>query len=134
MSWSDSEKLDHLMRLPWTVVPQEGDEPGDLVLTCAELPSVIGTGTSEWDVTESFWSSLRLTLRAFVNDGECPPLPKHSIRGVPWESDSSEGTAARIRAVMTAPGETQAAPEAPRLTTGNETAQVEPLCRDLAAV
>jgi len=42
MEWTDDEKLDYLVRLPWKILPEEGDEPGDMVLTCAELVAAGG--------------------------------------------------------------------------------------------
>jgi hypothetical protein len=131
--WDETDKLDYLMRLPWTILPQEGDEADEIVLTCAELPSVIGAGATQREVTEEFWTSLRMTLRSFITEGDPTPLPRRFAGRLPWESDEAERLAARIRAVMTTSGETLATSEAPRLTSGIEGTQSESLDGDLAA-
>ncbi len=130
MQWTEDEKLDYLVRLPWKILPEEGDEPGDMVLTCAELPSAIGTGGSEREVVADFWASLRLTLRSYVRDGDIIPLPKGAAGTLPWETQVVEQWASRIRAVLTPKGETHADPEVPRLTAGDENAKFEALDRE----
>ena len=131
MNWSETDKLTYLLRLPWTIVPQEGDEPGDLAVACAELPEAIGVGVTEAQVTASFWASMRLALRSYLRDGDPIRLPTHAPRMLPWEADQAAAAPAAYRVVMTAAGAAKPQPA------GDETGAIddgvsERVLRDLA--
>lgn len=131
--WTNDEKLELLLRMPWTIAPEEGDEPGDLVLTCAEIPSAIGTGRSEKAVIEDFYDSLRLSLRVALEHGDALPRPHGSQAPFPWETDAPERMAARFRAVMTPSGGMQAIPEPPAATAGVSDSGSQTIEPDLVA-
>ncbi len=75
MPWTDDQKLAYLIRLPWTVLVEDGDEPGERVLRIEELPSVIVGGVNARELAEEFWVSLRTSLETYLHYGDRVPVP-----------------------------------------------------------
>jgi len=132
MIWSESDKLAYLVRLPWTIVPQEGDDPGDLVVTCAEIPAAIGTGSNERELERSFWEALRVALRSHLREGDPIPLPRRVRQTLPWERDAGTVTPVAGRVVMTPGARTMAEPSSGALTGGIDTGESELVQRNMA--
>ena len=99
-TWTTNDKVAFLLKLPWTILAEEGDEPGDIVLSIGEIPAAIGTGRTASEVEADLYESLAAVIRVYVSDGDRPPLPKRVLSPLPWESASHEHVHARIRAVM----------------------------------
>ncbi|NUO64315.1 MAG: hypothetical protein HOQ11_06810 [Gemmatimonadaceae bacterium] len=125
IAWNEKEQLDYLQRLPWTIVPQQGDEPGDLVLTCPEIPAAIGTGRDEDEVANNFWQSLRLVLRSCLREKDPIPLPARAPRTLPWAAEAPAALAFKFQAVMTSGGATQTKAKGPEMTAGIDNARDE---------
>ena len=92
--------MQFLLKLPWTIVAEEGDEPGDLVLSIAEVPAAIGVGRSAADVEADLYAALDAVIRVYLEAGERPLRPTRMQAPLPWESHSSSPLAVRFRAVM----------------------------------
>jgi hypothetical protein len=82
MSWTDEAKVEFMLRLPWTIVPDVSPE-GDSLLRVTELPSAVASGNTPEKLEDDFWESLRSTLNAYVLHGEDPPLPTR-VKALPW--------------------------------------------------
>ena len=85
MSWSNEQKLAHLLSLPWTVVPDTSPE-GDRLLRVQELPAAVGTGVSDEQLSRDFWESLRATLETYLHFEDGIPLPP-GVDRLPWEAE-----------------------------------------------
>ena len=120
MDWTENEKLAYLLPLPWTIIPQAGDEAGDLVVTCAEIPAAIGAGSNERELETSFWESLRLALRSYLREGDAVPLPQRAGHPLPWESEFRRVTSSAYRVSMTSDG-----PATMRTADGGVTAGID---------
>ena len=81
MTRSEDQQIEHLMRLPWTIVPETTPE-GDRLLRIAEIPSAVGTGETPQEIEADLWQALRESLRAYLHYKDQIPLPT-GIRG-PW--------------------------------------------------
>lgn len=94
MKWTTEAKVQYLMRLPWTIVPEVSEE-GDRLLRVAELPPAVGCGETDKALAADFFESFAATLEAYVDADETPPLPK-GVTSVPWlvdqEPPSLKGT------------------------------------------
>lgn len=89
MAWTVSQKVDHLIRLPWTIVAEKTPE-GDSLLRVVELPAAVGSGIDEKSLSDDFWESFVATLEAYIALDSVPPLPA-GITSVPWaEPDPAE--------------------------------------------
>ena len=87
MDWTPDQKLDYLLRLPWTIEPSLGEDGTYRVLRVRELPSVIATGTKDEELERDFWESLRASLEAYLHFGD--PIPKPPpVQQLPWEGVS----------------------------------------------
>ena len=69
----DSE-IDRLLALPWTVVAETTPE-GDRLLRVREIPSAIGHGESDEEITQDLRESLESSLRAYLHFGDPIPMP-----------------------------------------------------------
>jgi hypothetical protein len=78
---SEDRQIDHLMRLPWTIVRETTPE-GDQLLRVAEIPSAVGSGHTAEAIEADLWQSLRESLRAYLHFNDPVPLPK-GAKG-PW--------------------------------------------------
>lgn len=85
MTWTESDKLQYLLRLPWTIVPDR--DASGLVLRVKELPAALAAGSDIDDLGSSFWESLTETLRAYLHFGDPIPLPP-GVRSLPWNAPS----------------------------------------------
>jgi len=102
MQWSREQQIFYLQRLPWTIIPEPGDDPGDFVLTIAEVPAAIGTGTSEKAVIADLFESLASALASYLDANERPPLPRRVRLPLPWEAGYRKSSQRRVRIVMSA--------------------------------
>lgn len=69
------EKVRQLLRLPWTFVREVAPE-GDVLLRVKEIPSVVGTGTTDAELEADLWASLEAALAAFLHFGDPVPMPE----------------------------------------------------------
>lgn len=84
MSWTPKQKVEFLIRQPWTVVREDTPE-GDTLLRVAELPGAVGCGNTREALESDFWESFVATLEAYVAVDAVPPFPKRSaVRHAPW--------------------------------------------------
>jgi hypothetical protein len=81
-TWTKDQKLEYLLRLPWTIIPDSTPE-GDHLLRVVELPAAVGCGDDEESLVADFWESFRSTIEAYLEMGGNPPLPA-SVKGLPW--------------------------------------------------
>jgi hypothetical protein len=110
---TEEAKLAYLLRLPWTFV-RESTPEGDTVLRVAQIPSAVGTGTSDAELEEDMWASLRASLEAYLHFGDPIPVPPGTA--LPWQPHPPELNAAsriivRHRVRTLAPANTAAAQE-----------------------
>lgn len=98
--WTNQRKLELLLRLPWTVVPEKDED--DLILRVEELPSVIATGRTEQQVEADFWESLRATLETYLQFDDPVPKPR-SISAFPWEPGFRKLTPGMVRVIVHGP-------------------------------
>ena len=82
MTWTIDNKVEALIRLPWSVRIERDDPDGAYVAVCSELPSVVASGASERELDADFFESLRETLRCYLEAGDEPPLP--NCAKLPW--------------------------------------------------
>ena len=87
MPWTDEQKLDYLMRQPWTIVREDSGESYAL-LRCKEMPDAVGSGDTDAELERDFWDSLRESLRARMHFGDTVPNP--STHPFPWEIAASK--------------------------------------------
>lgn len=67
-------QLEHLIRLPWTIVKETTPE-GDHLLRVAEIPSAVGSGATSEEMEADLWESLKESLRAYLHFGDPIPMP-----------------------------------------------------------
>lgn len=84
MTWTFEEKVDYLLRLPWTVVRDTSPE-GDTLLRVKELPDVVGCGEDQEALEADFWASLRASLESYLHFGDTIPRPGFAPSRLPWE-------------------------------------------------
>ena len=91
MAWTEEQKVKHLVRLPWTVDVETGDEPNELIVSVREMPAAFGVGTADdkEGLARDFFDSLVATLRTYLHYGDAIPLPAGS-EPLPWEQDQIE--------------------------------------------
>lgn len=82
MTWTTEQKLDALLRVRWTLIPETTPE-GDRLVRVAELPSVVGSGMTESELAADLWASLHAALEAYLHFGDPIPLPEGV--SLPWE-------------------------------------------------
>jgi hypothetical protein len=87
MTWTIDEKVERLLRLPWTVTSEPADDLGEFVVRIAELPGMIVVGTPA-EINVEFWDALRATLRCYVEVDDRVPLPRE-VELYPWERRQS---------------------------------------------
>jgi len=74
MTAARDPQLEHLLRLPWTIVSELTPE-GDHLLRVAEIPSAVGSGATPQEVEADLWESLRESLRAYLHYHDPVPMP-----------------------------------------------------------
>lgn len=82
MPWTPQQKMEALMRLPWTVRTDHDAEDG-YVAKVDELPSVVATGDSEKELASDLWEALEAALYALLAHSDPIPLPPDCT--LPWE-------------------------------------------------
>jgi predicted RNase H-like HicB family nuclease len=84
--WTTDRKLDALMRLPWTLLPERDAVDGTLVIQVAEVPDAIATGRTPRELALDLWQSLRASLEIRLEHGDAIPLPAgRSV--LPWDDE-----------------------------------------------
>jgi|ERR1043166_1013288 predicted RNase H-like HicB family nuclease len=81
MPWTSEQKVEALLRLPWTL-SVEKDSSGDLVAYVREIPGVVATGSSMKALGIDLWQSLKATLECFLEFNDDIPLPPGA--SLPW--------------------------------------------------
>jgi hypothetical protein len=85
MTWTREQKLQALLRLPWTFTV-ERNEPGRYwVARVVEVPSAIATADNERQLSREAWASLQASLEVYLDNDDDVPLPP-GIQRVPWEA------------------------------------------------
>jgi hypothetical protein len=84
MPWTEKQKLEALLRLPWTLVPELTPE-GESALRVKELPPAVGYGVTAEEIMADFWGSLTATLECYLQFGDPIPLPP-GVLSLPWET------------------------------------------------
>jgi predicted RNase H-like HicB family nuclease len=84
MSWTRQQKLDALLRLPWTVRVEQDEEEGYFIARVIEIPSALATADSREELEGELWDSLRASLEVYLDHGDDIPLPP-SVEVLPWE-------------------------------------------------
>lgn len=87
MAWSQEQQIEHLLRLPWTIVVATTPE-GDPLLRIAEIPSAVGTGSTAEEMEADLWDALREALSAYLHFGD--PIPSPAGRRPGWLESSQE--------------------------------------------
>jgi predicted RNase H-like HicB family nuclease len=100
MAWTDEQKVEALLRLPWTVSVEKSPE-GDLVAHVLEIPGVVATGVTMKALGIDLWQSLKAALECFLEFNDDIPLPAGS--GLPWVGNSAP-LERRVRGVMEGDG------------------------------
>lgn len=98
MPWTQEEKIEALLRLPWTVKTARTED--GFVAEVAELPSALATGDTMKLLARDLWDSLKATLTSYLEFNDPIPLPAGV--SAPWEA--SESPAPRTVAVRRATG------------------------------
>jgi hypothetical protein len=81
-TWTPERKLDYLVRMPWTIVPEPADD-GEIALRVRELPGSLVIGTAE-ELDTLYWENLRATLASLLHFGDEIPRPRFSPVQWPW--------------------------------------------------
>lgn len=84
MTWTREQKLDSLMRLPWTIRVERDAEEGYLIARVAEIPSALAAADSESSLEYELWESLRVSLEVYLDHADVITLPP-SVHSLPWE-------------------------------------------------
>jgi hypothetical protein len=100
MAWTQEQKLDYLLRLPWTIVPETTPE-GDRLLRVRELRAAVGHGETDDELIHDFWESLRSTLLCYIHFNDPIPLPEGEEQ-LPWLLSDATVPEARRLAVESA--------------------------------
>jgi hypothetical protein len=94
MEWTREQQLDALMRLPWTITTEPGEDGEYLVGRVVEMPDAIGTGESERALARDLYASIRASLECRLEAGADLVLPPgHEI---PWAHGASPRSPARV--------------------------------------
>jgi hypothetical protein len=106
MAWTHDEKLEHLLRLPWSLQAETTPE-GDRLLRVVEIPSAVGCGASDEELEADLWESLRASLEAYLHFSD--PIHVPGGASLPWDvertaSDKSESMVPVPRRIPTPDG------------------------------
>ena len=87
---SDRAKMDlqRLLQLPWTVARETTPE-GDVLLRVKEIPSAVGSGSTDGERVKDLWESLTESLRAYLHFGDPVPMPRGASDS--WTRVSAKG-------------------------------------------
>ncbi|HEX9563894.1 MAG TPA: hypothetical protein VF981_07980 [Gemmatimonadaceae bacterium] len=89
MSWTTEDKVEWMLRLPWRVKITHEDD-GTLFAQAEDLDGAVADGANPEELEQSFWDSLRETLRAYLAAGDPIPLPGSPTP--PWDAPSPQRT------------------------------------------
>jgi hypothetical protein len=78
---SNELELRRLLTLPWTVLREVTPE-GETILRVEEIPSAVGSGSSDTERERDLWDSLTESLQAYLHFGDTIPVPSDSPRFV----------------------------------------------------
>lgn len=84
--WTSEEKLQALMRLPWSVKLERDPRDGSLIAQVDELPDAIATGDNEQDLARDLWEAIEASLACRLEYGDPLPLPQGNV--IPWEGSA----------------------------------------------
>lgn len=108
---NETQKLEYLLRLPWTFVREVSPE-GDKLLRVSQIPSAVGTGDTDIELETDAWASLKASLESYIHFGDPIPLPAGVV--LPWESAAQAVGPARVlvrrKLRLSYPSETAATP------------------------
>lgn len=94
MPWSKEQKLEFLLRAPWTI-SLEISEDGERLLVVREIPAVVGSGETDSEIERDFWESLEETLKAYLHFEDVVPRPV-GVAGFPWEANAKQVAASTV--------------------------------------
>lgn len=97
MTWTTDQKLESLLRLPWTICSETTQE-GDRLLRVEEIPSAVGSGTDDEETESDLWESLRASLAAYLHFADPIPLP-HGC-DLPWSVADRRNDAPRAALIV----------------------------------
>lgn len=97
MTWTTDQKLESLLRLPWTISSETTPE-GDRLLRVAEIPSAVGSGTDDLEVESDLWESLRAFLAAYLHFDDEIPLPEGC--DLPWSIADRRNEAPKVALIV----------------------------------
>jgi hypothetical protein len=97
MPWTTEQRIEALLRLPWTIQVETSPE-GDRLLRVAELPSVVGCGADEQQREADHWASLGAAFEAYLHFGDPIPLPAGAA--LPWARERRPEWGSVVAAVI----------------------------------
>ncbi len=83
MPWTAEQKIDALMRLPWSVSTQKSAYGSYLTARIAEVSDAIATAADERSLARELFASLRASLSCRIDYGDEIPLPEGFQ--LPWK-------------------------------------------------
>jgi hypothetical protein len=107
-TWTIEQKLQALMRLPWSICVERDSVDGLLVAQVEEVPDAIATGATDAELARDLWHSLydSLSVRLEHND----PLELPAGETLPWSAARAPGAPRlAIRFIGSPPAATSAA-------------------------
>lgn len=78
------DKLQALMRLPWTITAERDVDEGYWVARVREIPDALATGDSEKELAVEVWDALRASLGMRLEHNDEIPLPR-GVLALPWQ-------------------------------------------------
>ncbi|HEX6048122.1 MAG TPA: hypothetical protein VFZ21_02600 [Gemmatimonadaceae bacterium] len=82
MPWTLEQKLDALMRLPWSLSFTRSEHGNYLVARVAEVADAMATGENDRAAAIALYESLRASLLVRLEHGDELPLPANTV--LPW--------------------------------------------------
>ena len=98
MTWTAKQKLDALMRVPWSVFEERNDEQGYLVAQVRELPDAIATGADERTLARDIYAAVRASLACRLEFGDDIPLPPGYL--LPWSNGAAPPMETKVISVV----------------------------------
>lgn len=82
MTWTTKQRLEALMRLPWTILTEKSEFGDYSVWRIAEMPDAIVTGTEERELARETYLALKASLACRLEFGDEITLPPGTQ--LPW--------------------------------------------------
>ena len=98
MPWTDAQRLEALMELPWTIHVETDDTDGSYVAHVAEVPDAIATGATLRDLARDLYESLAASLEVRLHNDDAIPLPAGHT--VPWTTGPYQPRRAHIDLII----------------------------------